>query len=324
MNREQLAEHIVSTWHELSNQGQVVYRGVKDSVAPLFLQADGNTYSFLLQIKQSTKINLKKKEYKNILIDIVNAGLSYKNIIVTLRNQHFYDIFLQITEDIIISSMDLKNESDYVNVFTSHLNKWGNMFNKNPDETLSKEKQLGLYGELLFIKDMLDEGITPISIIESWKGPDGEDKDFQINGYGIEIKSSAKTNKIVIINNIRQLDDSGFTGLYLYYKSFAKTDSGQNTLPAIISGLRRLFLNTPALTEFELKLLRAGYRDEHAANYNSNYTLLTEAIYNVDNSFPRIVVGNVMNGILDVEYNLDLNLLSPYEISYQQLLSSLK
>ena len=220
--------------------------------------------------------------------------------------------------------MDLKNESDYVNVFTSHLNKWGNMFNKNPDETLSKEKQLGLYGELLFIKDMLDEGITPISIIESWKGPDGEDKDFQINGYGIEIKSSAKTNKIVIINNIRQLDDSGFTGLYLYYKSFAKTDSGQNTLPAIISGLRRLFLNTPALTEFELKLLRAGYRDEHAANYNSNYTLLTEAIYNVDNSFPRIVVGNVMNGILDVEYNLDLNLLSPYEISYQQLLSSLK
>ena len=74
MNREQLTEHIVSTWHELSNQGQIVYSGVKDSVAPLFLQADGKTYSFLLQIKQSTKINIKKKEYKNILIDIINAG----------------------------------------------------------------------------------------------------------------------------------------------------------------------------------------------------------------------------------------------------------
>lgn len=324
MDREQLAEHIVSTWHELSNQGRVVYRGVKDSVAPLFLQADGNTYSFLLQIKQSTKISLKKKEYKNILIDIINAGQSYKNIVVTLRNQHFYDIFLQIAVDIIISSMNLRNETDYISVYTSHLSKWGNMFNRNPDETLSKEKQLGLFGELRFIKDMLDEGYSPIDIIDSWKGPDGEDKDFLINGYGIEIKSSVKSNKIVIINNIRQLDDNGFIGLFLYYKSFARTDSGQNTLPSIISGLRHLFSNTPALTEFELKLLRAGYRDEHVANYSSNYSILTESIYNVDNTFPRIVVGNVMNGILDVEYDLDLNLLSSHEISYQQLLMSIQ
>ena len=324
MDREQLAEHIVSTWHELSNQGQIVYRGVKDSMAPLFLQADGKTYSFLLQIKQSTKTNIKKKEYKNILIDIVNAGQSYKNIVVTLRNQHFYDIFLQIAVDIIISSMNLRNEIDYISVFTSHLSKWGNMFNRNPDETLSKEKQLGLYGELLFLKDMLDEGFSSAEMVDSWKGPDGEDKDFQINGYGIEIKSSTKSNKIVIINNIRQLDDNGFSGLFLYYKSFAKSDGGNNTLPRIISELRLVFSNTSTLTDFELKLLRAGYRDEHSTYYTSSYTSSTEAIYNIDNSFPKLVVDNVMSGILDVEYSVDLNIVSSHEISYQQLIMSLK
>lgn len=323
MNREQLEEHIVSTWHELSNQGRVVYRGVKDSLAPLFLQADGNTYSFLLQIKQSTKIDIKKKEYKNILIDIVNAGQSYKNIIVTLRNQHFYDIFLQITVDIIISSMNLRNESDYVNVFTSHLSKWGNMFNKNPDETLSKEKQLGLYGELLFITEMLEEGISPTDAVESWKGPDGEDKDFQVNGFGVEIKSSVKTNMIVKINNIRQLDTEGFSGLFLYYRAFVRTDEGQNTLPRIISELRTTFANTLVQTDFETKLLRAGFRDEHAHCYGYSYKALSYAIFNVDDTFPKIVVGNVMTGVIDVEYVLDLNTLPSHEITYQQLYSNL-
>ena len=323
MNREQLAEHIVSTWHELSNQGRVVYRGVKDSVAPLFLQADGNTYSFLLQIKQSTKIDIKKKEYKNISIDIVNAGQSYKNIVVTLKNQRFYDIFIQIAVDIIISSMNLRNESDYVNVFTSHLSKWGNMFNRNPDETLSKEKQLGLYGELLFITEMLEEGISPTDVVESWKGPDDEDKDFQVKGYGVEIKSSVKTNKIVKINSIRQLDTEGFVRLFLYYRSFVRTDDGPNTLPEIISELRKVFASTPVQTDFETKLLRAGFRDEHAQNYGYSYTALSYAIFNIDDSFPKIVVGNVMEGVLDVEYDLDLNALTSYEITYQQLFSNL-
>ena len=304
MNREQLEEHIVSTWHELSNQGRVVYRGVKDSLAPLFLQADGNTYSFLLQIKQSTKIDIKKKEYKNILIDIVNAGQSYKNIIVTLRNQHFYDIFLQITVDIIISSMNLRNESD-------------------PDETLSKEKQLGLYGELLFITEMLEEGISPTDAVESWKGPDGEDKDFQVNGFGVEIKSSVKTNMIVKINNIRQLDTEGFSGLFLYYRAFVRTDEGQNTLPRIISELRTTFANTLVQTDFETKLLRAGFRDEHAHCYGYSYKALSYAIFNVDDTFPKIVVGNVMTGVIDVEYVLDLNTLPSHEITYQQLYSNL-
>ena len=324
MNREQLIKHITETWYDLSSQGQLVYRGVKDSIAPLFLQANGNLYSFLLQIRQHSQINLKKKEYKNISIDIVNAGQSYKNIVVTLTNQHFYDIFIQIAADIIISSMNLKDEGDYINVFTSHLSKWGNMFNKNPDETLSKEKQVGLYGELLLIKELVDEGFNPTDIVDSWKGPDGEDKDFQINGYGIEIKSSAKTDRIVIINNIRQLDNKGFVGLYLYYRSFIRVDNGPNTLPNMVNILRQAFSTTPAISEYELKLLRAGYREEHATNYISSYTLSTENIFNVDTLFPKIVTDNVMNGILDVEYKLDLNALSSHEISYQQFITTLK
>ena len=197
------------------------------------------------------------------------------------------------------------------------------MFNKNPDETLSKEKQLGLYGELLFITEMLEEGISPTDAVESWKGPDGEDKDFQVNGFGVEIKSSVKTNMIVKINNIRQLDTEGFSGLFLYYRAFVRTDEGQNTLPRIISELRTTFANTLVQTDFETKLLRAGFRDEHAHCYGYSYKALSYAIFNVDDTFPKIVVGNVMTGVIDVEYVLDLNTLPSHEITYQQLYSNL-
>jgi hypothetical protein len=198
------------------------------------------------------------------------------------------------------------------------------MFSRIPQQLLTAEEQLGLYGELEFIKTLISEGVSIYDAVNAWRGADAEEKDFQFHNIGVEIKSSQKSDKLVKISNIRQLDTLGYNQLYLYYYSFAKSNSGDNTLPIQIESLRAILEGSPFIEEFELKLLNVGYYDADKENYTASYTLVNEEAYCVNSEFPKIVAGNVMTAIIDAAYVVDLNACDDFIVTYNSLIENIK
>ena len=323
MNKDNLIQYISDTWSTLRVEGQSAMLRCEYGVAPLYLRANDYQFSFLITADINREVDIKPKQFTNISISIEKLSSETKGIVITLTNYRFIDTFTKIAADVIGSTMHLKDEPEQVVRFVTRVNSWKNIFSRNPVQKLTSEEQLGLYGELEFLKALINEGFSTSKVIDSWKGADAEDKDFQFNNIGIEVKSSAKQDRLVKISNIRQLDATGFDALYLYYYSFAKSNGGVDTLPAQVDSIRTILVGSPYLDEFEAKLLAAGYNDSDKDEYLTSYSLSFEDSYIISDDFPKLTNDNTMAGILDSAYVVDLNVCDSFIKPYQSLMAEL-
>lgn len=324
MKKNELIKHIELIWENLKDEGVSTMMKMDESKAPIYLRANGQTVSFLLAVSIERELDITQKKYNNVNISVEKLSSETNGIVITLLNQRFLDTFSKIAADVISATMPMEAESEAVSIFTLKINSWRNIFSRGPMQTLSTEEQVGLYGELEFIKTLLNENFSTSEVIEAWKGADAEDKDFQFQNIGIEVKSSHKQDKLVKISNIRQLDDAGYAELYLYYYSFAKSNGGTNTLPMQIDEIRSLLVGSPYLEEFESKLLNVGYNDSDKVSYKSSYTMTYEEAYKIEDRFPKITSINVMQGVLDASYMVDLNICDDSVITYNDLIQKIK
>jgi hypothetical protein len=324
MTRAELIKYIECTWEQLKEDQVSTMLRVEGSTAPLFLHAREQTVGFLLTVDASRELDIKPKKYANVSIHIEKLSSETKGVVVSLTNQRFFDTFSKIAADVISCVQTLNKEPEYTSIYCLRVNSWRNIFSRGPQQMLSQDEQVGLFGELEFIQALINEGIPSGEVIDAWKGADAEDKDFQFHNVGIEVKSSHKQDKLVKISNIRQLDTTGFDAVYLYYYSFAKANGGSNTLPAQIDSVRSMLVGSPYLEEFESKLLNTGYSDADKENYKASYTQTYEEAYHVNVQFPKITKNMVMEAVLDASYVIDLNVCDDLVISYNSFMDKIK
>lgn len=315
MNKSDLQNNIEAIWKDLEAEHLGVMKKVPFCNAPIFLMSSNNTKSFLFLISKDKKFDFVAKNYENIDIKILSYSKEHHGLTVTLTNQKFYTVFLRISTDIVSSAIG-QDEGQSLRSFCAKLHQWEGLFSKKRIKQLSNEQQLGLYGELTFLKDLLTNGMTSTTAVTSWKGSDGEDKDFQFDSLGIEVKSSSKQDGIVKISNIRQLNETGFDTLFLRNYSFIRNYGGEASLPKLVEELQDILFNTSSIEEFELKLIQADYYHEDKDLYaNTSYTMFSRADYIVKEEFPRITSQNVMVNVIDASYTIDLNACDKYQIN---------
>jgi hypothetical protein len=148
----------------------------------------------------------------------------------------------------------------------------------------------------------------------AWTGPSWSPQDFQGEGFGIEVKTSAsKEPQTMRITSERQLDAQGLRVLFLGHLSLeVKVGSGE-TLPQIIQDLRQRAVEAACETEFETRLYEWGYHDVHAWIYSRHgFVLRGEHIYEVREDFPRITEADVRPGVGNVAYSIAVSECSPY------------
>lgn len=324
MEKSDLIKYIELTWDNLKEDGISTMLKVEGSRSPLYLRANEQEVAFLLTMSILRDVDIIPKRYNNVCIQIEKLSSDTKAVVVTLTNQRFLDPFTKIAADVISFTMPLESESENIPVFCTKVNKWKNIFSRGINEALTPEEQVGLYGELELLKELINEGIPTNEVIDAWKGADAEDKDFQFHNIGIEVKSSIKQDRMVKISNVRQLDPAGYDELYLYCFSFAKSNGGPLTLPAQVDEVRSLLIGSPFLDEFESKLLNTGYQDADKDYYKSSYTLSFEECYKVTDKFPKITTSNIMTAIIDASYIVDLNVCDEFEISYNDFMNQIK
>lgn len=189
---------------------------------------------------------------------------------------------------------------------------------------LSQQDEIGLVGELLLLRTLLDSNLPSESIIDWWKGPLHGTHDFHVNGGAIEVKTTTSRDDFVIeVFDMVQLDPSSVCKLYLFGVALTLGEEG-DSLPDIVKSLRvSLEDSQSGLQLFDKCLNYAGYRDEHADNYSSKYLLSRLIGFEVTEQFPSLKRSSIPVEVFDVKYRLDLDALSLPSVTLSESLNNL-
>lgn len=237
------------------------------------------------------------------------------------------DMFTMMAADIVsmLENAVKKDESQLFSLFLGRIRAWQEFMLRNKEGVLHFDAEVGLYGELLMLEMLIDAGLPAIKAVESWSGPMDGIQDFMLGEGAIEVKTTTRTGSFPArISSLEQLDDSLRKPLFLGAIRIQLDDSGIR-LPSRIDLVRVKIMETDpsALTEFELRLLHAGFFQTMAEKYTRHFCHTGTWVFAVDTSIPKLVPANVPNGILKARYDIELDIDGAQLIKLKEVLRSL-
>ena len=247
-------------------------------------------------------------------------------ILLAIRDTRYTDIFPILVSDVLEITTAETNAEGCVRAFLERLFHWQSFLERYGPGGLNDTEQQGLYGELLFMRDILLPSLTPPRAVESWGGPAGTNQDFQVASVGLEVKTtSSNPHQKIHISNVRQLDSTGCGQLFLTHFALDVRAGETGTLPELVDEIRdQLDSDDVALDEFNRKLNMAGYLDIHLDRYRrTKYTLRFVRHYIVIDDFPRILEGDLRNGVGDVKYSISVPACSRFVIEEEAVLTAI-
>ncbi|WP_305787359.1 PD-(D/E)XK motif protein [Symbioplanes lichenis] len=229
---------------------------------------------------------------------------TYANLV--LLRDDLADVFTALCADL-IAVLAVNDRTAQVAV-SQVLDAWRELFRGGPQ--LSTEELAGLFGELVFLNELLD---LDASLLTAWRGPLRAAQDFIANDHAAEIKATASSEgRSIRIHGIDQLvAPSG--GLLIRWMRLSTADTGGRSVPELVD-MTAGRIDRPR--ELWQLLARAGYltadRDRYAG---LRFSAVETAHYEVTDGFPRIVPGSfadgVPGGLSQVRYTVDLDQAPP-------------
>jgi len=178
---------------------------------------------------------------------------------------------------------------------------------------ISEEKQIGLVGELLVFRALLD-AFDEHAVIDWWLGPLAEEHDYAFPAFDAEVKTTLGESRTHVIHGAGQLDPSPGRPLWLVSVQITRAGGDPNGagLPGLVEEIRQRLTSTR--DRFVRRLTSEGWDDDDVAMYPTTYVLRTRpAAYLVDDDFPAVTPGRLQsvvphsNLVSDVTYRVDVS-----------------
>jgi len=249
------------------------------------------------------------KETKGIKLDIVKEPDYKKKIIICiyLKNNSFLDTYLKLIEKIISAIYKNEDQKENIRQILTKLQSWRKCFEDEKYAGLSIEEQIGLFGELNYIKKTLSKNISLQNILEYWKGPEGGLHDFKHQNFLLEVKTFSKNKNKIRISNPQQLNYTFFKNIYLCSVEINFDFSGKTIVDLINELTNKFSTNEKLLSQFSEKLNQAGYLDVHKENYNEKFIVNKIEYYKVTENFPTILPDQIHSQISDVFFSINIH-----------------
>ena len=170
------------------------------------------------------------------------------------------------------------------------------------------EAEIGLFGELVFLRSMVEAGLPSVVAIEGWVGPLNGIQDFVLGGGAVEVKTTIATAGFTLtIGSLDQMDDSTRQPLFLAAVRIRLDPSGMS-LPAIIEDTRTVLSADPAAQHMlNIKLIHAGYLDGVSEHYKRTFAHVSTKVLRVEDGFPRLTRASVPAQVTAARYDLDID-----------------
>jgi hypothetical protein len=321
-------------WAELENDtsfqsGVLIRRYSAQIQHDIYVALSARQRQRCLAVSLSNQINISSwNTLQDIRFEVIPnpQKADTQLLLLILADINHKDIFSVLCEDLLLSVTEIKDENKLIQTLLNRLAKWENLFEKVRNEGLSIEEQKGLFGELYFLRQFLQQNTNHQLCIDSWTGPDANARDFQLDNWAVEVKSTTAVNPQKIpISNERQLDTSQIQNLFLVHLGFEGIKQSNETLNQIISEIRSLLESEQrVLQKFNLLLYEAGYFPTHLEFYNAiGYRLRHLTYYKIAEGFPRIAEISLPNGVSDVKYSIQTAACSTFEVNPVELFNTI-
>lgn len=226
------------------------------------------------------------------------------------RNRGSLDMFTLMAVDIIttLESYPTSDPDKPFRAFLARIRAWQDFMRRGTETILDPKSELGLFGELTFLRSILQAGLGPHAAIEGWVGPLGGMQDFSLGGGAIEVKTTAASEGFVAtILCLNQLDESMTSPLFLAAVRIASDAIGV-ALPALVEDIRTHIGEIPGVqSTFTVRLIHSGYVDSMAHLYHRAFVHVSTRVLEVGEHFPRLTRSHVPPAIIEARYEIDLD-----------------
>jgi len=249
-----------------------------------------------------------------------SGSKSRVRVYLQLTEERFSDIFYVLCEDVRAVLETATDEHAAVVAFHSRLVRWQAFLKKHEPDGLSPEAQVGLFGELLVLRDVFLPRIDAFRSVQAWRGCKKAHQDFQFPGRALEVKTTrAVIPDRISISNVQQLDEAGIETLVLTVVHVHAGDAAGVTLPMMVNSIREGLPASPG-ERFNEGLFEVGYLDEHAELYSKTMYELNGLIHHeVTEGFPRLLRNQVPDGVKKVRYEITIDAARPFVITDERV-----
>jgi hypothetical protein len=320
---------IKSIWESQVSNDKIIIKTQLEHVKPFKCFAATNhitgNHLYIFETCKNAKFpEFKGFKFKGLFIKIFEFE-DTKELHIYLLDNQLKDIFSLFIENIVEEVTKSVTENEALIETSNVVLKWKKLFDKINFQGLTIEKQKGLIGELLLFNSMLDEQCSINILLDSWTGPDYENKDFLFGSYGIEVKLTASKLPKVKISSERQLEIQNLTKLYLVLFVVEEVKDKGFSLNSIIEQIRaKIEKDKNALKYFNERLFLIGYFDDDFENYNRQYALRKRNFYEVNRDFPKLIASDLPLGLFDTKYNIELSAIEQFILNNKSILELIK
>lgn len=241
-----------------------------------------------------------------IRLDRVNASDQEHVIVLLLQEPGLTDVFSLFIDDLLQHLVLTQDAEQAVSKLYSRFEHWQQLFARIASDVIGLERQRGLFGELIVLKELLDNHADTPAIWDCWRGPYSANHDFSMSGTALEVKTSVASLPVMHISNEVQLDLIGWQTVVLCLVHLNEVRGGTQTLTGLIQELLSRSTARPAInTTFRSKLLKIGVDPRHYDLFSEQgYEIRSIQCYHVTEDFPAIRRSALNNAIGKVIYEL--------------------
>ena len=269
------------------------------------------------------------KDFKSTEIDIRLRGITlikrnYENcgeLFLILNRQNDWELFFSVCKDIISICATYSSNEEMVVAVENRLKRWQAFLMQNTEVSLSLIMQMGLFAELMFLIDILIPKRGASAAIIAWGGPESDRQDFSLTDIAIEIKSykTSRSPKVSISSTHQLFTDT--KPLFLIAYGLTEAENGQS-IADLINELDLLISSESIsiIQLFERKLIEFGYMP--GMTYDVMYKFAVDSLrgFIVEKDFPRILPHQTSPEIIAVNYTIDLQLCTRFEIDVNNII----
>ncbi|WP_457748293.1 PD-(D/E)XK motif protein [Sulfurimonas sp.] len=284
----------------------------------IFWLVDANgKYGFYIDVQTFENDKIDSISLKGISILKKEANDRAK-LFIGLNNNEDWNIFYTLCKDLIGIAKKYENEKLMFNAIEVRLKKWQQFLLKNKTIDFPLYKQMGLFSELMTLRDIIAENSGFDVAVKSWVGANFDKQDFLLDNCIFEIKSY-KTSKTPIVNisSANQLYSDKVPLILITYGLTPSQNKGIELKELIeIIEQESLQISMELYELFWLKLYEYGYM----SGIETNSFLVDKKMYfNVEEGFPKIIPPMIKSQILDVKYSIDLLQCQKFLISLEKV-----
>ena len=278
-------------------------------------------FGFLLQSKELfDKVKLPAN-LNGIELLKRNSTYGYGELFLVLNDKEDWQIFYTLCNDLISITDNYDNDTAMISAVEVRLKRWQQLLKQDRNKAMNLQQQMGLYSELLCLRDIIVPKFGIEQAIVSWVGADFDKQDFLLDNAIIEVKSY-KTSKgqTAHISSIKQLISDKIP-LFLLTYGLTQTENGESIADIVISIENYLRVESNEIkSKFEGKLLEYGYIPEIIKTEFYKFIVDKNRVFLTSDDFPKIQPSYIAHGITDVKYSIDLLECTNFEKNIQNFL----